>query len=80
MLSETTPVTWKELTKLLSTTAINGWNISRHEVVTQGIKNYTPGSKKYLYVMTKDGHRRVNTGEWQEVRKTIDLEAVKTLF
>jgi len=79
MLSETTQINWEKRNDILYTTVINGWNISRHQVFKQG-RTITVGEEKYLYVMTKDGHRRVNTGDWQEVRKTIDLEAVKTLF
>ena len=79
MLSETQPVTWIRKTEFLYATVVNGWDISRHLVFKAG-RTIKVGEEKYLYVMTKEGHRRVNTGDWQEVRKTIDSETVKTLF
>ena len=79
MLSETQQVTWIRKTEFLYTTVIDGWNISRHREFKAG-RTIAAGQERYLYVMTKPEHRRVNTNDWQEVRKNIVLDTVKTLF
>ena len=51
--------------EVLAQTIIDGWIISRH---TKKIP-YEPDS--YLYIATKDGHRRICTQELQTVKKGI---------
>ena len=79
MLPETHQVTWIRRTEFLYTTVIAGWDISRHLEFKAG-KTIITGQERYLYVMTKPEHRRINTNDWQEVRKNIELDAVQTLF
>lgn len=69
------PLEWEDKTELIKMTTFFGWSITRHWAKTALDKR-----KEFLYVATKDRHRRLTTNDWSELEKTIYNGEVKTLF
>ena len=66
---------WIEQTPLVRTAHYNGWNITRHWA-----KGTLHKDKDYLYVATKDRHRRITTNDWKDVDTTIYNTELQKLF
>ena len=69
------PVAWQDRTELVRMANFWGWSITRHWAKTTLDK-----SKEFLYVATKEGHKRITTNDWKEVDKTIYNKELKTLL